>query len=168
MVWQLGVWGLESLERWVGWGGAEGVKSWEETLAKRGGKAAKLTSHPFNHTPENSWPTLLLLIWLHFFRWRGCFFFFKSVSLSFLALHCKHVAPLHQPMPNLMTLYTLVHSTPAAPLPVLLAKSNYKHKFQLQSTCRSSLCLHFCSNSTRHSLNMPSKRTAMYQKSNSC
>ncbi len=43
------------------------VGSLEETLAKRGGKAAKLTSHPFNHTPEDSCPTSPLRVWLFFF-----------------------------------------------------------------------------------------------------
>lgn len=42
------------------------VGSLEETLAKRGGKAAKLTSHPFNHTPEDFCPTSPLPVWLLF------------------------------------------------------------------------------------------------------
>lgn len=47
--------------------GAGAAWSWEETLAKWGGKAAKLTSHPFNHAQESSCPTSLLPIWVHFF-----------------------------------------------------------------------------------------------------
>lgn len=47
--------------------GAGAAWSWEETLAKWGGKAAKLTSHPFNHAQESSCPTSLVSIWVRFF-----------------------------------------------------------------------------------------------------
>lgn len=74
---------LEVEVGWVGIAGCLEVRGFGEArwlrrsrgcLVLRGniskGKAAKLTSHPFNHTPENSCPILPLLIWPHFcFGW---------------------------------------------------------------------------------------------------